>query len=47
MVQSSHPGLLANVHKANLGVQTGVQLARSLVANFGLKRCRINGSLES
>ena len=28
MVQSSQPGLLANVHKANLGVQTGVQLAR-------------------
>jgi hypothetical protein len=25
----------------------GVQLARSLEANFGVKRCRINGKCES
>jgi hypothetical protein len=28
-------------------VLLGVQLARSLEANFGVKRCRINGKCES
>ena len=31
----------------SVGVQTGVQLARFLVAKIGVKRRRINGSLES
>jgi len=30
-----------------IGVQLWVQLARSLEANFGVKRCRINGKCKS
>src|SRR5579863_9360926 len=30
----------------SVGVQLWVQLARSLAANFGVKRCRINGWCE-